>query len=159
VIDWRPGKEIFMQVKPAQRCVVVGVDGSPNSIAALRRAAREARSRHARLDVVHVPDAKATGLPRPLRTFREWLRLRSLVADNLDRSQHLTTRLRILYGDPGPVLAEQAAHGELLVIGAREHSEHGSPFGGHTVPVVRSRATCEVIICADHHADSGIDTE
>ncbi|GAA2437593.1 hypothetical protein GCM10010191_60600 [Actinomadura vinacea] len=148
-----------MQVMPAQRCVIVGVDGSPNSMAALRRAAEEARRRRARLDVVRVlaPAAGTGRLPRPLRTIMEWLRLRSLVARAVVRSQHLTTRLRIAYGDPGPVLAEQAARGELLVIGARRHSEHGNPFGGTTVPVVRERARCEIIICADHRVGLGGD--
>ncbi|MFC5744346.1 universal stress protein [Actinomadura rugatobispora] len=141
-----------MQVMPAQRCVIVGVDGSPNSIAALRRAAEEARRRRARLDVVRVLAPEPGASPHPLRTAREWLRLRSLVARIVTRSQHLTTRLRIAYGDPGRVLADQAGHGELLVIGARGHSEHGNPFGGATIPVVRANARCEVVICADHHA-------
>ncbi|GAA3939084.1 hypothetical protein GCM10023085_20700 [Actinomadura viridis] len=144
-----------MQWMPAQRCVVVGVDGSPNSLAALRRAADEARRRHARLDVVRVlPPGPGAG---PLRTFREWLRLRALVARRVGRSQHLTTRLLIAYGEPGRVLAERAAHGELLVIGARAHSEHGDPFGGATVPAVRHGARCEITICADHRASLGGD--
>ncbi|MFC4910140.1 universal stress protein [Actinomadura gamaensis] len=165
-----------MRVIPEQRCVVVGVDGSPNSMAALHRAAREAAERHARLDVIHVLDtetdavtgagagagtgaAAGTGAgtgadrgPRPLRTAREWLRLRDLVAGAVPRAQHLTTRLRILHGTPEAVLPDAAEHAELLVVGARAHSEHGNPFGGDTVPAVRERARCPVVICADHGA-------
>ncbi|WP_181663149.1 universal stress protein [Actinomadura madurae] len=133
---------------PEQRCVVVGVDGSPNSMAALRRAAREAGDRHARLDVVRVlePD----GARHPVRTSREWMRLRRLAAREVSRARHMTTRLRIVHGQPGEALAEAAEHAELLVIGARAHSEHGNPLGGDTVPVVRAKARCEVVICADH---------
>jgi K+-sensing histidine kinase KdpD len=61
-------KEASMQVLPAQRCVIVGVNGSPNSIVALRKAATEARCRHARLDVVRVlaPDSGPGSEQRPL---------------------------------------------------------------------------------------------
>jgi nucleotide-binding universal stress UspA family protein len=139
-----------MWVMPEHRSVVVGVDGSPNSMAALRRAAREALDRHARLDVVRVLEADGATTPRPLRTAREWLRLRRLVAGAIPRAQHLSTRLRVVRGGPGEALARAAEHAELLVIGARVHSEHGNPLGGDTVPVVRERARCQIVICADH---------
>jgi hypothetical protein len=45
----------FHAADPAQRCVIVGVDGSPNSIDALRRAAEEARRRNARLTRTQLP--------------------------------------------------------------------------------------------------------
>ncbi|MFB4298528.1 universal stress protein [Actinomadura sp. NTSP31] len=141
-----------MQVMPEHRAVVVGVDGSPNSLAALRRAAREAVERHARLDVVRVL-APGTG-PNPLRTAKEWLRLRDLVAHATPRSQHLTTRLLVRRGRPGETLAKAAEHAELLVIGARANSEHGNPFGGDTVPVARELARCPVVICADQSTAS-----
>lgn len=141
-----------MQVRPEPRRVVAGVDGSPNSIAALRRAAREAVERHACLDVVQVL-APGTGAgPRPFRTVTAWLRLRALVARTTPRSQRITTRLHIAYGTPGDLLARASEHAELVVIGARARSEHGNPFGGDTVPAVRERARCEVVICADHTA-------
>jgi nucleotide-binding universal stress UspA family protein len=143
-----------MWIKPEQRSVVVGVDGSPNSMAALRRAAREAVERHARLDVVRVLETDNTLAPRPLRTVREWLKLRKLVARALPRVQHLTTRLRVVRGTPGPALAHAAEHAELLVVGARTHSEYGNPLGGDTVPAVREHARCGVVICADHTASA-----
>ena len=63
-----------MWVIPEHRSVVVVVDGSPNSLAALRRVAREALERHARLDVVRVLEPDTGTTPRPLRTAREWPR-------------------------------------------------------------------------------------
>ncbi|WP_131736281.1 universal stress protein [Actinomadura roseirufa] len=138
-----------MQIVPEHRTVVVGVDGSPNSMAALRRAAREAHERHARLEVIRVLDPGHGTAPRVLRTAREWLELRELVADVVPREQHLTTRLRIVYGTPGETLAEAAAHAEVLVVGARAHSENGNLLGGDTVPEVRDRVRCSLVICAD----------
>ncbi|MEU8344848.1 universal stress protein [Spirillospora sp. NPDC048832] len=139
-----------MWVMPEHRSVVAGVDGSPNSMAALRRAAREALDRHARLDVVRVLETEGGTTRRPLRRVREWLLLRRLVAGSIPRAQHLNTRLRVVHGAPGQALTQAAEHAELLVIGARLHSEHGNPLGGDTVPVVRERARCPLVICADH---------
>jgi nucleotide-binding universal stress UspA family protein len=134
-----------MQIFPAQRCVVVGVDGSPNSMAALQRAAREAQERHARLDVIRVVSAR--GPWAFMGTATEWLRLRALVAHALPTTQHLTTRLRVAYGEPVTTLIRAARHADLLVIGARERSEHGNPLGGPTVPAVLSGTPCKVIVC------------
>jgi nucleotide-binding universal stress UspA family protein len=137
-----------MRIFPGQRCVVVGVDGSPNSLAALRRAATEAQRRHARLDVLRVlPRERPSAL---LGTVAEWLLLRRLVARELPAAQHITTRLHIGHGEPAAALIKAAQRAELLVIGARAHSEHGTPLGGPTVPAVLSGAPCEVVICADH---------
>ncbi|TMQ79261.1 hypothetical protein ETD83_42145 [Actinomadura soli] len=106
------------------------------------------------MDVVRVLEPDGALGTRPLRTVREWLRLRRLAADALPRTQHLRTRLRVVHGTPGKALAHAAEHAELLVIGARAHSEHGNPLGGDTVPVVRERARCGVVVCADHTASS-----
>jgi nucleotide-binding universal stress UspA family protein len=137
-----------MLIIPAQRCVLVGVDGSPNSIAALHRAAHEANLRRARLDVLRVVSDRRKWLLSPSRVAA-WLRLRRLVARTLPRAQHITTRLRIAYGSPAGVLIRAAGGAELLVVGARGHSPHGSLLGGDTVPRVLSAAPCEVVVCAD----------
>jgi nucleotide-binding universal stress UspA family protein len=134
-----------MQVVPGPRHVVTGFDGSPNSAMALRRAAREARERRARLDVVQVIP-QGGGL---LRTPLAWLRLRSEVARLIPRTQHITTRLRIARGDAGTQLARLARQAELLVVGARVNARHGDPLGGDTVPKVLAGAPCKVIVCAN----------
>ncbi|HEY7488464.1 MAG TPA: universal stress protein [Streptosporangiaceae bacterium] len=137
-----------MRIIPAQRCVIVGVDGSPNSIAALHRGAKEAKDRSARLDVIRVIADRRGRRLSPDRVVA-WLRLRGMVARELPRTQHVTTRLRIAYGSPAGMLIRAAARAELLVIGAREHSEYGNLLGGDTVPRVLSGSPCEVIVCAD----------
>jgi nucleotide-binding universal stress UspA family protein len=116
---------------------------SPNSAAALRRAAAEARRRHARLDVVRV-------IPRAggfRRTLGAWLRLRNEVARLVPRTQHVSTRLRIARGDASAELNRLADRAELLVIGARLNSRRGAPLSGDTVPAVLSGAPCGVIVC------------
>lgn len=136
-----------MQVVPGSRYVVAGFDGSPNSTQALRRAAAEARQRRARLDVVRV-------LPRingPFQRLAAWFRLRSEVTRLLPRTQHASTRLRITTGDPGSQLARLARHADVVVIGARVNSQHGTPLGGDTVPTVLSNARCDVIVCDNGH--------
>jgi nucleotide-binding universal stress UspA family protein len=132
-----------MQVIPGPRYVTVGYDGSPNSAVALRRAAEEARRRHARLDVVRV-------IPRTGGLFRAplaWLRLRGEVARLIPRIQHISTRLRIARGEAGTELPRVAKYAEVLVIGARMNSRHGALLGGETVPAVLSSAPCDVIVC------------
>jgi nucleotide-binding universal stress UspA family protein len=138
-----------MHIIPGPRYVAVGYDGSPNSTAALRRAAAEAQRRHARLDVINV-------IPREgalRRTPAAWLRLRKEVARLLPRLQHVSTRLRIGRGDTSAELCRMAERAELLVIGARVNARHGTPLGGETVPAVLSAAPCEVIVCANETTD------
>lgn len=138
-----------MHLVPGPRYVAIGYDGSPNSAAALRRAATEAQRRHARLDVIRV-------IPREgglRRTPAAWLRLRKEVARLLPRLQHVTTRLRIGRGETGTELCRMAGRAELLVIGARVNARHGTPLGGETVPAVLSAAPCEVIVCENQATD------
>jgi nucleotide-binding universal stress UspA family protein len=122
-------------------------------MAALRRGAAEAERREARLDVVQVSRSGSTWTI--MSNAASWLRLRSLVAAALPTAQHVTTRLRVAHGTPAQALIEAARGAELLVVGAREHSEHGNPLGGDTVPAVMSGAPCEVVVCADQGSSVG----
>lgn len=145
-----------MRIIPAHRCVIVGVDGSVNSIAALRRAADEAKRRGARLDVIRVAGDRGQWIFSPARVAA-WLRLRRLVARELPKKQHITTRLRITYGSPAGILIRAADRAELLVVGARGHAPHSSLLSGDTVPRVLSASPCEVVICANQ-AHSELET-
>lgn len=128
------------------RRVVVGVDWSPNSLAALRRAGAQARQRHAELDVVHViPDDADAFTAASARAT-----LRGVTGRVLPDDMEVPVRLRVEPGNPATVLLVVSAGAELLIIGAREHSEQGNIFGGYTVPRVLGNASCQVDICADH---------
>lgn len=128
--------------------VVTGVDGSPNSAVALRRAVSQARQRHAELDIVQVApaDADAATLADDLAVLEQF------AAREFPGGIGVPVRCRIERGDPAVVLLLVSAGAELLIIGAREHSEHGNMFGGYTVPRCLDYAQCQVDVCADHHA-------
>jgi nucleotide-binding universal stress UspA family protein len=129
------------------RRVVVGVDGSSNSIAALRRAIVQARLLAAELDVVHaLPDHADEAAASTARAM-----LRKLIADCLPDGVDIPFRLRVERGDPSTVLLVVSAGAELLIIGARKHSARGNMLGGDTVPRCLDYAPCRVDVCADHH--------
>lgn len=139
-----------MAPTPEPRCVLVGVDGSPNSIAALRRAAVETVRRHAMLDIVCVvPDALDHGQAEAARG-----RLNDMVVSVLGDETRFPIRQRMVSGEAGDVLPELATHSELLVIGARVNSEHGAPLSGDIVPDVLRHSPCEVVICAGQPGQS-----
>ncbi|MGH3067327.1 MAG: universal stress protein [Streptosporangiaceae bacterium] len=95
------------------RVVVVVVDGSPESGAALRQAASQARQRNALLDIVFiVPDG--TDVPASLLAR---VRLGEFTRRECPYGMGVAVRLRVERGDPQRVLAEVAAEAELLISG------------------------------------------
>lgn len=135
------------------RSVLVGVDGTPNSIAALRRAATEARRRRAVLEAVYVlqPDMRAGNSPGTDRVASSArATLQHTVETVVGTRPDVPVKLRVVLGDPGEVLPRLADRAELLVIGARSDPEHLHPLGGVTIPAVLGSSPCEVVVCADH---------
>ena len=135
-----------MRLRNSLRHVVVGVDGSPNSLAALRRAVREAHDRQAAIKAVRV----LPGPPGLLRRIRGWLALRAVAARIVPLEQQFSTRLRVAFGSPAAVLSSEAEYAEALVVGARSRAR--GPLGGEVLEHLRTRPGCELIICADHAA-------
>jgi nucleotide-binding universal stress UspA family protein len=126
--------------------VVVGVDGSANSLAALRRAAAQARARKVALEVVHVLSADAS--ERDVKAAR--LTLRTTVSRVCPGDfTGAPPRLRVERGDAAAVLLVVSAGADLLVIGARERCETGNLFDGPTVSRCADYAACPVDVCAD----------
>jgi hypothetical protein len=95
------------------RVVVVVVDGSPESGAALRQAASQARQRNALLDIVSiVPD----GTDGPASILAR-VKLGELTRRECPYGIGVPVRLRVERGDPQRVLPEVAAEAELLING------------------------------------------
>lgn len=141
--------------------VVAGVDGSPNSAAALRRAIMEARRRGAELDIVYVlvsgPGDVAGGGADPAAVRHGHDVLTKMASEvcggGLDvGGLDVPVRQRVEPGVPAKVLVAVSEGAQLLVIGARAHSESGNLFGGETVPYCLDHAPCRVDVCADHQA-------
>ncbi len=131
----------------SKRLVVVGMDGSPNSLAALRRGVKEARQRSAGILLVHVIPADA-----PYQAVTRGYTMLDM-AGRCEFPDGLDVPLGCLVdcGDPAEALIKRSIHAELLVIGGQIHSEEGSLLGGDVVPYCLRHASCPVVICADQH--------
>jgi|SRR6185437_931799 len=134
--------------------VVVGVNGSRASAAALRWAAEEADRRHARLRVVlgwsprsDASYALADGRPTPEQ-------------QRLTAGETLTTQLRSVFGSALPrritaevatgaaerVLVEESADADLLVLGSATPRYSQARSVGPVVRACLSRARCPVVV-------------
>jgi nucleotide-binding universal stress UspA family protein len=134
--------------------VVVGVDGSPNSVAALRRAVKQARRLGAVVEVVHVvdgetdPATRGAGRDAALDAGRRLIA--GVMAKTFPEGPQVSVRERVERGEPASVLVKVSEDADRLVIGAREHSGYGNLFGGVTVLGCLDHARCPVDVCADH---------
>lgn len=122
--------------------VVVGVDGSPNSVAALHLAMSEARRRHAALDVVYVirPDASDAQVSGATDMLEE------IMHREFPEGPQVVVQRHVQRGDPAPMLLNASFDATLLVLGARETAGHCRPFGFKTVSRCQRSGHCPVKI-------------
>jgi nucleotide-binding universal stress UspA family protein len=130
--------------------VVVGVNGSPNSIVALHRATDTARRLGIDLDIVLVVGPRASD---PL-VAAERDRLDRLVRREFPAGTGVPSRCQVERGDPAVILLSASVGARLLVLGTPEHSAACGVFGGTTVSRCVDNARCAVEICADQHASA-----
>ena len=124
--------------------VVVGVDGTSRSSAALAGAARLAQMLGATLQVVHIDQARGRtreGRGRHARHGQELLDQALEEARNLAPDLSISGVLREGHAASKELLAA-AADAEVLVIGT--HNRDGGP--GNTVTAVLNKARCNVLI-------------
>ncbi len=143
------------------RQVVVGVDGSVGSTAALTFAFAEAAARHSELRAIYVFDA-ATLQTMATLPQADLLRLHVRAADTLhglvtahaEHSPNVEVCCEVLSGAPASTLTEAAVGAELLVLGSRGHGDVATLMLGSTSHTVLHHATCPVaIIRTDRHAN------
>lgn len=146
--------------KEGDRQVVVGVDGSAGSRAALAFGLTEAAGRQAELRAVHVFDARTleimAGLPQA-----DLRRLHVDAADTLRRlvvtaaARHPDVRIccEVLSGAPATTLTTAAEGAELLVLGSRGHGDVATLLLGSTSHTVLHNATCPVAVVRDDRAN------
>jgi len=127
--------------------VLVGVDGSPATLGAVRWAAREAARRHLALDLIQV-------LPPSERPHDELRSPSGRAHALLEQARRATgavapevaVRLSVVDGVAGPALVATAARARLLVIGARPLGGLADVGVGRTVAHVMGHAPCPVVV-------------
>lgn len=140
-------------VNDAWTPVVVGVDGSPASVAAARTAAAAARQRGAPLLLAHA--RPAAGAPRPRRGAAPRLgdpddpahdAARAVAALVRAEQPGLEVRLALMEDDPARSLVELGRDAALLVVGCRGLGPvRGAVLGAVSSSVLR-RASCTVLV-------------
>lgn len=136
--------------------IVVGVDGSPASVAALRWAIGEASATGRRVKAVHawryLPEPTSILLtpPRASRDDEErWARtlLDDAVQEALNGQEvQPPVAEQVVEGDAARALLEAAQGADLLVVGARRHGiVRGALFGSVSQHCAR-HATCPIVV-------------
>jgi nucleotide-binding universal stress UspA family protein len=135
--------------------IVVGLDDSPSSKAALNWAAEHAKSVGAVLRAIHVLDwpygLSSAGFPAPVDFMdlsREELQnaYRQSITAVFDAiSPRPDWILQFASGDTGPVLVRQSKDARLLVVGTREHVGLGRLVSGSVSHYCLSHAACPVV--------------
>jgi nucleotide-binding universal stress UspA family protein len=133
--------------------IVVGADGSPSAIAALRWACDEADDRDAELVVVHVWDYPyATELGSP--TARDMTRVDASL--ELEAAARLARDWRrgpvhdeLVEGSTSAELVSRSRHADLLVLGSRGRSPVRAALFGSVSQAVSARAACPTVVVRD----------
>jgi len=129
--------------------VIVGVDGSPHSLAAVDTAAREARLRGAGLRIVHAFSHAADLDPM----------IHGALAQAEQRAADLFPDLEIARtvaaGDTLTVLQSESRHAVLAVVGSRGHSGFGDLLLGSTVVKLAAHGYCPVMVVRGRPAPEG----
>jgi len=135
--------------------IVVGVDGSPGSRAALRWAHEEAQLREATLEVVTVwqfpmmtslPAFGAMPPPDDLSSDAERMLLQTLSEEGVASTHDLPVTTVVAEGAAAPALIEAAADADLLVIGSRGHGGFTGLLLGSVSQQCASHASCPVVV-------------
>jgi len=131
--------------------IVVGVDGSVPSKAALAWATSEARMRGAVVEAVIAWETPTTfGYP-VLVTSVDWEQLATQVMDDAvgavaDSEGPVEITTKVLKGNAAEVLLEQSAGADLLVVGNRGHGGFVEALLGSTGQLCVHHATCPVVV-------------
>lgn len=141
--------------------ILVAVDGSPESDAAVHWAAREAELRHLPITLVHVVVPVVTSWPvRSLQAeFNEWQednarqvieQGQKMLRASLGESELSNVRTEVLHEHAVPALVDASTEAWMLVIGSRGMGAFGRAVLGSVSSGVVHHAHCPVAIV---HAD------
>lgn len=144
--------------------ILVGVDGSPSSRAAVRWAARDAGMRHVELTLVHIiaPVASIAAepeIPAP-PGYVHWQdeQAKQLIADADDAVVNATTntgpsnvRSEVLHAPTIPELVALSQHAELMVVGCRGQGAVSRTLIGSVSSALVHRAHCPVVVVHEQY--------
>src|SRR5215207_5020011 len=145
---------------PAYGHIVVGVDGSELSRAALLWAAREAELRHCPLDVVYGwqvsteprPPGEWGGVAPPLEAYEEQAarRTREIVDEVLPNGVSCELTVHAIHKTAGRALLSMCSIADLMVIGAKPHGRLASWLVGSVSDETLKNASCTVVVVRPH---------
>jgi nucleotide-binding universal stress UspA family protein len=137
---------------PAVRRIVVGVDGSVESVAALRWACREASLRDAEVHAVYVREERCHSLASyaaPALSAEDDVSIdidglvRTVQADQAPRAQ---VRVEEVDGLAARVLLERCEGADMLVLGTSADVPGGVRSAGPVIRACLRRAPCPVVV-------------
>ncbi len=135
------------------RPVVVGIDGSPESVTALRWSAEHARCHRLPLELLHAWSLSDTQPDRVDDLFHvteqrdhSRLEIERLVDGTIDAGQRRNVTLRFLEGNPVALLLEAAERASLLVVGSRGQGGMARLLLGSTSAACLQHAPCNVAV-------------
>ncbi|MFG2269638.1 universal stress protein [Streptomyces chartreusis] len=134
--------------------VVVGVDGSPSSMAAVEVAAVEAGLRGVGLRMVHAFSWPAAHVPPGRPWEPSGAGLRELIDGTLAEAERLARRRapavevmrEVVVGEPVTVLEIESCTASLVVVGSRGLSRFGALLLGSTAGHLTAHAACPVLV-------------
>jgi len=136
--------------------VVVGVDGSTESIEALKWAAHYAAATSATTRAVlcwHYPAAVGTApVGKAPKAITD--EVRAEMQEHLDKAlteafgtaTPLRVQPEVAYGHPAEVLVEESQHADLLVVGNRGHGQFTGMLAGSVSMHCVTHAACPVVV-------------
>jgi nucleotide-binding universal stress UspA family protein len=136
--------------------IVVGVDGSASSKAALRWATRQAKLTGATVDAViawHYPVAYSYPVPiSPLSSARELAQRvleQSVYEATQGAEEHADITPKVIEGNAERVLLDESQEADMLVVGSRGHGGFVEALLGSTSQHCVQHATCPVVVIRD----------
>jgi nucleotide-binding universal stress UspA family protein len=140
--------------------IVVGVDGSAHSIAALRHALHEARAHDASIRAVHawhIPTltyGAQLALPDLADSLRGQARatLENALEEVAGEVDGINVQLIVRQGEPGHVLVTESQGARQLIVGSRGHGNIGELILGSVSHYCCRHAPCPVTVIP-HTAD------
>ena len=135
-----------METRSQRPKVVVGVDGSPESDAALRVAYNEARARHGELVVVHAWQFPPLGPSGQDGNRAEELLAQSVEQLRVAAEPEVPVVEKLAGGDPRQALMHEAGDAALLVVGSRGLGRVSAVVLGSVSHYLLHHAPCPVEI-------------